>query len=396
MNPRTPYGDSLQQRRGPFSRWPRTADALLAVVIFIWSVFVTDDVPDQDLAIRAASELPVGAIALYALASVALYWRRSRPIEVLAAGVVALILLLLLGYPHDMWALPFALYSVGRYTTNDKKSYVVIGATLAITAAVSYLDAAPASDVIFGMIFVFLIWYAGRSIRIRSEFLMERAAQLEREHAAEARRAVAEERTRIARELHDIVAHRVSLMTVQAGAAKTVAADNLQSALQAMEAVESAGREALDELRHLLGVLRPASDINDLGPQPGVADVPRLVDDIKEAGLAVTLETDNMPSELPARVDLAIYRIVQEALTNVLKHAGANVTADVRLSVDERGIVIEVLDNGHGTTVLPGSGHGIAGMRERAELLGGHLDAGPRPDGGFQVLVHLPIAEEST
>ena len=221
--------------------------------------------------------------------------------------------------------------------------------------------------------------------------LQGRAAQLEREHAAEARRAVAEERTRIARELHDVVAHRVSVMTVQAGAAKTVAANDPEGALRAMEAVEQAGRQALGELRHLLGVLRPRADVDELGPQPGITEVPRLVDQFKEAGLDVSLTMDGAQTNLPARVDLSAYRIVQEALTNVLKHAGPSAHTDVRLHTDSHAVAIEVLDNGHGGTTLPGSGHGVVGMRERAQLLGGRLDAGPRPGGGFQVVARLPI-----
>ncbi|MEA3410166.1 MAG: sensor histidine kinase [Pseudomonadota bacterium] len=218
--------------------------------------------------------------------------------------------------------------------------------------------------------------------------------QLEREQDSEARRAVAEERTRIARELHDVVAHRVSLMTVQAGAAKTVAADDPEGALQAMEAVEKEGRLALDELRHLMGVLRPEAEDNALSPQSGIADIPRLVEHLREAGLDVTLTTDNVQTDLPAHVDLSAYRIVQEALTNVLKHAGTSARTEVRLSTEIHGVAIEVLDNGHGATILPGSGHGIAGMRERAQLLGGSLNAGPRPGGGFQVVANLPIGEK--
>ena len=207
---------------------------------------------------------------------------------------------------------------------------------------------------------------------------------------------MAEERTRIARELHDVVAHQVSLMTVQAGAAKTVAADDPERAVAAMEAVEQAGRQALGELRHLLGVLRPEAEVNGLGPQPGIAEVPRLVDQLRKAGLEVSLTMEGIPTELPARLELSTYRIAQEALTNVLKHAGPRARTEVRLSTNNHGVAIEVLDDGDGAAILPGSGHGIAGMRERAQLLGGSLDAGPRPGGGFQVVAHLPIGEEAT
>lgn len=394
----TPSGSTWPPSRGPFTRWPRAADAVLAVIVFLWSVLISDEDPEQDLALRDMTDLPVAAFFVFAVASGALYWRRHRPLVVLGLNLAALATLMGLGYPDSMWGLPIALYSVGRYANDDQLSYVGVGATLALTAISTLVDGEAAGSIGFVLVFVFAIWYIGRRIRIRGGYLkllQERAAQLEREQAAEARRAVAEERTRIARELHDVVAHRVSLMTVQAGAAKTVASDDPEASLRAMEAVENAGRQALDELRHLMGVLRPAAEADELGPQPGLADVPRLVERLTEAGLEVSLTMDRVQTDdLPARVDLSTYRIVQEALTNVLKHAGPGACAEVRLGTDNDEVTIEVLDNGHGATILPGSGHGIAGMRERTQLLGGSLDAGPRPAGGFQVVAHLPTDKE--
>jgi signal transduction histidine kinase len=287
-------------------------------------------------------------------------------------------------------AMLFALYSVGRHVTDDRWSWTALGGALVLVAISSLVDAVTVAQIGFGLVLTFVVWYLGRRLRIRGE----RAVLLEREQAAEARRAVAEERTRIARELHDVVAHRVSLMTVQAGAAKTIAADDPERASQAMHAVETAGRQALDELRHLLGVLRPEADGDALGPQPGLAEVPRLVDQFRAAGLEVSLTMNGAQTELPARVDLSAYRIVQEALTNALKHAGPGARTEVRLHTDRRGVDIEVLDDGRGGTILAGSGHGIVGMRERALLLGGRLDASPRPGGGFHVVAHLPLRQE--
>ncbi|MEN8131807.1 MAG: sensor histidine kinase [Pseudomonadota bacterium] len=390
-------GSTWRPMRGPFARWPRTSDTVLAIVVFLWSIFVTDETPNQDLAIRAVGDVPIAALFVYAVSSGALYWRRCQPLIVLGVNLAALAVLMGLGYPNSLWAMPFALYSAGRYATDDQWNYIGVGGALALSMISFLVDGEPAGNIGFGLVFVFLIWYIGRYIRIRGDYLrllQERAVQLEQEQDSEARRAVAEERTRIARELHDVVAHRVSLMTVQAGAAKTVAADDPEGALQAMQAVEKAGRQALDELRHLMGVLRPEAEVDGLGPQPGLADVPRLVEHLREAGLEVSLTMDGVQTDLPARVDLSAYRIVQEALTNVLKHAGPSARTEVRLSTDSHGVAIEVLDNGHGATILPGSGHGIVGMRERALLLGGSLDAGPRPGGGFRVAAHLPIREE--
>ena len=376
--------------RGPFARWRRVADAVLAIVVFLAAVFVATEEPNQDFDIRTFDDLSTIAVLIAAVASGALYWRRSRPLVVLGVTLAGSAASMAIGYPEGGFAVIFAVYSAGRYADNDRWNYIGLGAAAALVGLGEFLDDVVLGELAFGLFVMFLVWYIGRRIRFRGE----RAEQLEREQTAEARRAVAEERTRIARELHDVVAHRVSLMTVQAGAAKTVAADDPEGALQAMEAVEQAGRQALDELRHLLGVLRPDAEVEVLGPQPGLADVPRLVEQLGEAGLEVSLTIDGGQTDLPARVDLFAYRIVQEALTNVLKHAGSHARTEVRVGTDNHGVEIEVLDNGHGATILPRSGHGIVGMRERALLLGGSLDTGPRPGGGFQVVAYLPIGEE--
>ena len=373
-----------QPLRGPFALWPRASDAVLATVVFLWSVFASFEGPDEDFVVRAIDQLPIAVILVFAVASGALYWRRSQPLVVLGINFVAWVALLKLGYP-TLWAMPFALYSVGRYATNDKWSYYAVGAAIIVSVLGSIIDGEPLGSIGFVIVFVFMIWYIGRRIQARGVYL-----SLLQEHA------VAEERTRIARELHDIVAHRVTLMTVQAGAAKTVAADDPAGALAAMEAVEREGRQTLGELRHLLGVLRPEAEVGGLGPQPGIADVPRLVAQIAEAGLEVSLTMDDVRSDLPARVDISGYRIIQEALTNVLKHAGTSAKTQVRLNTNGGDLAIEVLDDGHGATTLPGAGHGIVGMRERAQLLGGRLEVGPRLGGGFQVIAHLPIGVEPT
>jgi signal transduction histidine kinase len=395
LDPQTRLRSVRLPLRGPFTRWPRATDAVLAIALFLLFVFVTSEEPNDDLVIRAVGDIPIGEFIVFAVACGALIWRRSQPLVVLAVTLAASTLSLVLDYSDIVgFAMLVALYGVGRYVTDNTWSYIGVGGAIAVVMIGDLIDRAPATDFAFAFLVLFVLWYIGRRIRIRGSYLrllQERAARLEKDQAAEARRAVAEERTRIARELHDVVAHRVTLMTVQAGAAKTVAADDPAGALQAMEAVEQAGRQALGELRHLLGVLRPEAEVDGLGPQPGIADIPRLVDQFAEAGLDVSLTTDALPTDLPARVDLSAYRIVQEALTNALKHAGLGARADVRISTDNHGVAIEVLDTGHGVTMLPGSGHGIVGMRERALLLGGSLDAGPRPGGGFQVVAHLPI-----
>jgi signal transduction histidine kinase len=378
-------------RGGPFTRWPRAADAVLAAGVFLLVTVLSPEGPDGELTFRPARDAPIAAVLVFLVAGGALFWRRSRPLVVF--GVTLGAAALSLGF-HDVEmvgiAMLFALYSVGRRVVDFRRSYLALGGALAFVTISSLTDMLMLWEIGFGLFVTFLVWYIGRRLRIRGE----RAAQLERERAAEARRAIAEERTRIARELHDVVAHRVSLMTVQAGAAKTVADDDPEGAAQAMHEVEKAGRQALDELRHLLGVLRPDAEAGELGPQSGLADVPRLVDRFRAAGLDVSLTTEGAQRALPARVDLSAYRIVQEALTNALKHAGPGARAEVRLSTDKRHVAIEVLDDGRGGSILPGSGHGIVGMRERALLLGGSFHAGPRPGGGFQIVARLPVGDE--
>ena len=389
MSRGTPAATPLGRARelwASVARRPRAADAALAIAVFVTTLLL--GLEPSEIGIDSIGDLPFAALFLVAVASGALYWRRTEPLAVLGLTVVATLLSAAIGYPDlaGGWAMLVALYSVGRHVNSDQWAYVGLIGGFSVLGFNSLIGAMTAAAVGFGLVVLSAVWYVGRRVRARAE----RAAQIEREQAAEAHRAVQAERTRIARELHDVVAHRVSLMTVQAGAARTVAADDPQAALQAMEAVEHAGRQALDELRHLLGVLRPSADGDLLGPQPGLADVPRLVDQFRAAGLDVLLRMADVPSDLPARVDLASYRIVQEALTNVLKHAGPNARTEVRVSAANGAVDIEVSDQGAAATSLPGSGHGIMGMRERALLLGGSLTAGPRADGGFRVAAHLP------
>ena len=390
-----------QPLRGPFTRWPRAADGVLALFVFIGAIInvTTQDPEDsQSVTIDVIDDLSIGAYLLLAVGAATIYWRRRYPLPVLAAAVGASVLYAAFGYEGDpVLAILVSLYSVGRYESDDRRSLVALAMALALVALGEVIDGEPLGTIACAVFFTFLPWYVGRRVRIRGQYLLvlqERAEQLEREQEAEAARAVSDERARIARELHDVVAHQVSMMTVQAGAAKTVAADDPNGAREAMGAVEQAGRQALGELRHLLDVLRPDTETEPLGPQPSLRELPHLVERLAGAGVAVTLDTGTvLTAELPARVDLSAYRIVQEALTNVLKHGGPGAEAEVRLQRHNGDLHIEVLDSGRGGTILPGSGHGIVGMRERALLLGGSLEAGSRPGGGFRVEARLPIGE---
>ena len=374
------------------ARRPRGADAALTVAVFVTSLFLMLG-PSEAEGV-APGELPFAALFLLAVACGALYWRRTEPLGVLGLTLVATLLAAAIVY-RDLaggYAVLVALYSAGRYVDDERWSYVGLAGSFSCVGVDYLIGETTPVAVGFGLVVLSAVWYVGRRLRTREEDAEERR----REQAADADRAVQAERARIARELHDVVAHQVSLMTVQAGAAKTVALDDPQAALQAMEAVEHAGRQALDELRHLLGVLRPTGDEGSLVPQPGLADVPRLVDQFRAAGLDVSLQMADLPRGLPTRVDLSGYRIVQESLTNVLKHAGSKARTEVRVSAANGAVDVEVSDRGHAAAGLPGSGYGIVGMRERALLLGGSLTAGPQIDGGFRVAAHLPVGGAGT
>src|SRR6266550_1935071 len=219
----------------------------------------------------------------------------------------------------------------------------------------------------------------------------DRRAQIaERERDVAAREAVVEERARIARELHDVIAHHVSMIVLQAGAERRVLGAANTSTREALETVEQSGRSALTETRRLLGMLR--GDANDpLTPQPGLADVPMLVGQLRDAGLPVELSIDGERRELPVGIELSAYRIVQEALTNTLKHAG-DARAKVHVRYGPDSLELEIADDGSGDNKrTSGGGHGLVGMRERVALYGGRFDASRRPSGGFAIRVVLPI-----
>jgi len=377
--------------RGPFARWPHLTDLAIALVSFALTLLLWGRESELN-ALSLDSFSDVGAFVCAFVGSLALLWRRSHAFQVHLV-VLAVSLLVKFGTSAaGIVALPFSLYSLGRYEANSRNS--MIGALVALIYIALDLGAlsAPSIGATIAAAMVIGLWYVGRRLRFRGEYLRlleERARHLERERNVESERAVAAERSRIAREMHDVVAHQVSLMTVQAGAARTVNESDPEAAATAMAAVENAGRRALSEMRHLLSVLRPLDAEDALGPQPGMADLPALVQRVGEVGPEVRLETGGRLSGLSARLELNAYRIVQEALTNVVKHADATV---VEVSVIARGdsIALTISDNGIGGDGGSGGGHGIVGMRERVELLGGSFHAGPGAEGGFEVRAVLP------
>ncbi|GGV20235.1 two-component sensor histidine kinase [Streptomyces spectabilis] len=248
-----------------------------------------------------------------------------------------------------------------------------------------------------------LAWVLGDSIRTRRAYfaqLEERAARLEKEREAQAKVAVAAERARIARELHDVVAHNVSVMVVQADGAAYVLDAAPDQAKQALATISGTGRQALAEMRRLLGVLRTGEpeESGEYVPQPDVEQLDELIEQVRGAGLPVDFKVEGTPRPLPSGVELTAYRIVQEALTNTRKHGGENAGASVRLVYFDDGLGLLVEDDGKGAPHelyedggADGSGHGLIGMRERVGMVGGTLDAGPRPGGGFRISALLPL-----
>ncbi len=251
-------------------------------------------------------------------------------------------------------------------------------------------------DYIFIPLRFVVAWIAGYALRERAEqaeAAEERAAQAEREREAAARVAVAEERSRIARELHDIVAHAVSVMVLQVGAVRHKLPDALAEDRDALRGVERAGRTALAEMRRLLAAMRREGDEAELVPQPGLDGLDSLLGEVGRAGLPVELHVDGEPVPLPRGIDLSAYRIVQEGLTNALKHAHAS-DADVTVRYRPDELEIEVRDNGRGTATSDGLGHGLIGVRERVKIYGGEMTAGTATDGGFVLSTRLPLGED--
>jgi signal transduction histidine kinase len=248
-------------------------------------------------------------------------------------------------------------------------------------------------DFFFIAILFTIVWLAGNALGAKlSQYrqVEERAARLEREREERAQAAVAEERARIARELHDVVGHSVSVMTVQASGVRRLLRPDQEREREALLVVEQTGREALAEMRRLVGVLRRPEESPALAPQPSLEYVDKLVDQVRESGLMVDLKVEGEASKLPASVDLAAYRLVQEGLTNTLKHAQAK-HAEVLVRYGNGEVEVTVADDGNGKGGGEGSGHGLVGLRERIAVAGGQLDAGPRTGGGFQVRARLPV-----
>jgi signal transduction histidine kinase len=327
------------------------------------------------------------------LATLPIAWRRRFPFAVLCVVVGALAAQALLTVPVDgmsgMVAVVVAVYSVAVHADRTR---AFAGLGLALVAAIAVISDDPA-DFPFDAFVICAPWLAGyalRAARLRARELEAMTAELAGEREERARLAVAAERVRIARELHDVVAHSVSTMVVQAEAGETLLDQHPVRAREAFVAIQTTGREALAEMRRLLGLLRSGDRELALVPQPGMVRLDDLLGRVREAGLAVELTVEGSTRPLPPGLDLAAYRIVQEALTNTLRHAGG-AHAWVTLRYRDDALELGIVDDGHTDGNGDADGHGLAGMRERVELYRGELKAGSRPDGGYAVHARLPL-----
>ncbi len=349
--------------------------------------------------------------ALAALITLPLLLRRRYPVAVIATVTLAASIQFQLGgdLAQPWFALLLAIYALGAHAELPLAAIglVPVAAALLIVDLPRLLAGAPADEVAPIWATVALAWVAGRWVRGRrreSADLRHAAARLELEREARAAAAVADERARIARELHDLVAHSMSVINLQAQGARRVLDEDPAAAAQALAAIEAASREGLDEMRRLLAVLRTSDDRSDLRPQPGLGQLAPLVAQVREAGLDVSLNVEGDPRPLPPGVELAAFRVVQEALTNALKH-GRPGRAQVRLRYRAAEVEIEIDNQTELGVAAPnpaaevdreGPGHGLIGMRERVSLYGGAFEAGRRPGGAFVVRARLPAPEAST
>ena len=384
---------------------PRVADAVIAVGVAVLGLA-------SGLGARAQHEhMPLAAIPILTAMGLALYPRRRYPAAVLGAVAAGVVTLIALGASlgGSFLAVLCACYSAAVYGSRRLVIGLVTGAVAAIVLigipesfgfGRGVLRAIPvptilaaAGAVLFGL--VIRSQFSARTAQLA--VMAERAEWATAQREQEARRATLAERLRIARELHDIVAHHVSVVVIQAQGAQRVADRDPDRARQAMADVERTARTALEEMRRMLGLLRSPDDAEDTGSLDvahGVADIAALADRMTGSGVAVTVRTTGEPFGVPEDVGLALYRIAQEALTNVLKHAGP-AHAEVHLHYSEQ-LEITIADDGRGAAAVltgaapPGAGRGITGMRERVAMLGGRITAGPQPGGGFRVHAVIP------
>jgi signal transduction histidine kinase len=384
-------------------RWfgPQVRDVIIVIVVTAILIFGSygegaPSSPSNRIQFQGhAAPQPGAALILVAIAGLALLWRRRAPVTVLAVSVAATSLYSLLGLVNGaiLIAPILALYTVAS-RVSVRRAVIFALATLAILMTVTAANnpfghiSGGGFDIIPFTVAAAL--FAGIAVANRNAYvasIRDRAEQ-------DARRRLDEERLRIARELHDVVAHTMATINVQAGVAAHVLPTQPEAAAESLQAIKTASKEGLRELRAILNVLRQADDTDPTQPAPGTAQLEDLIAGARRAGLETAFEVTGDPVRLPAAVDLAAYRIIQESLTNTIRHAGP-ATASVCLGYQDDELLIEVTDTGRGQPAIAGNGggHGLEGMRERAATVGGTVEAGPGPAGGFRVAARLPLSD---
>jgi len=390
---------------------PPIVDIVVAAVLGLGLVVETVLVTRAEL-VDPLVPVPVGVLLALVVAT-PLAWRRVVPLVTIAVSGPATGLFTMLGYELGVAGLTLlvALYSIAAYGArrDAQVSLAITAGFVVVGLLVSWLRHGSVEPVGAAVTALILggAWAFGDRTRARRQVLMQlrvRAEEAEREQELVRQLAAADERRRIARELHDIVAHAVSVVVVQAGAGRRIAARDPAAAIPVLEDIEDSGREALAELRRLVTVLRDGGGTEQPDePQPGLDDIGELVTRLAEAGVPIRLVRNGQPGELPSGIEVSAYRIVQESLTNVLKHAGKVSEVAVIVAQDASGLDLVITDDGRGIRPPPAPdgadehvvrdrvpGAGLVGMRERVALFGGSLHAGPRDAGGFEVRAHLP------
>jgi signal transduction histidine kinase len=391
----------MRRRVESWLRNPRvqgTGDALLAAILAVTSV-----VPVLAFGDPSWGKPEALGVTLGLLSTVPVAWRARYPLSAAAIVLAANAACIFAAAPNQAAFQPFValvltFYSAGSRAEGRRAMWVppvlAVASVPIFFAAVRHGQSS--GNIIPSIVWLLAAWAVGRTVRSwRHKNVALEAAnrELEEQRELQAQAAVAVERGRIARELHDVVAHNVSMIVVQAGAAARVLDGDQPDVRNALEVIASTGRETVDEMRALLGVVRSDDGPAALKPQPGLADLDQLVSGVREAGLPVTLRIEGASRPLPAALDLSAYRIVQEALTNTVKHAGP-ARAEVTVRYEDGLVTLEIADTGRGPDSGPitghGTGHGLVGMRERAAMFGGKLEAAPG-DGGFTVRARLPL-----
>jgi signal transduction histidine kinase len=395
-------------------RHPDTVDIVVALAAAAFALLAAHIVFDEVQRNDPTFSRPSGVAVAVAMLSVTLPLAVRRRLPLLTALVVSVAFVvgrqvLDVSEPVvSVLAVYFALYSAARHGRRPWRtpallvaSAVVMGEVVDEALFADGIDPGPVAWflLVYNAVSLAAPWWLGSTMRVRHQREQELIAQtveLEREREDNARRAVFEERVRVARELHDVVAHHVSVMGIQAGAARRVLDRRPDAAAEALVAIETASRQAVAEMDRLLGFLRRDGETDPRTPQPGISDLDGLVADVGRAGLAVELTVADLPPDVPRTVEVSAYRIVQEALTNTLKHSGS-ARASVRVRVRADALEVDVDDDGSPTVPAEADagGHGLIGMRERVGLHGGQLRAGPRPDGGFAVRAQLPLGRST-